>query len=505
MSSPLRRQRPAPAPAPLSPAQQELKALVPERPTPTTPPPAVLEKKALDRFLHAEHLLQGKKADRLANEALETVLHRAPTAAEVDALKKDGRWHFERHVQRHLDAKPEVQAMKQADGAARELLGRDGDSALYEQARSLVAEGKSTAEVRAALEATIKGGAEFRRMRMPEDVKASYQRELNRAPTLDETLAGVKQIRPLIDQGQSAEQVGQALTTTLRATPEYRNAHAPDTIREGFQANLNRAPTAEETQKLLGPVKDLIAQGKTPDEVSAAVKYVIALGPEYRKLHVADNVTGEYQKMLGRAPSQEEIDKLSGPAREWIDAGKTNDELNQGIDYCIGLSPEWQAKHPQMNANRDQIYLQQPTGWTCGPTSLAMAMAAAGVRPANMDTVWEMAQGDKLNTIANHSTDKMPWEIADIARSMGVNAEGHAGAFVPEMRAALANGHGIMVNVKEPDTGGHFVYIAGLDPSGQMIVCDPWHPETTTWSDEQLQDYSSRAPGPGNFVEFWRG
>ena len=42
------------------------------------------------------------------------------------------------------------------------------------------------------------------------------------------------------------------------------------------------------------------------------------------------------------------------------------------------------------NTNRDEIYIQQPNGWSCGPTTLAMATAAWGLRPANVNTVYEM-------------------------------------------------------------------------------------------------------------------
>src|SRR5690606_13191007 len=36
--------------------------------------------------------------------------------------------------------------------------------------------------------------------------------------------------------------------------------------------------------------------------------------------------------------------------------------------------------------DRGSFYLQQPDGWSCGPASLTMALAAWGVRPATIET-----------------------------------------------------------------------------------------------------------------------
>ena len=386
---------------------------------------------------------------RLATKAFRVELERAPTPEELKPLiaradrmlghdRSDG--FVLKRLERALDQTPEGQAVNQAHGAAKALLGAAPDPALLQQARDLAGQGKTVAEVRAALDATVMAGAPYRKLYAGETVDAAYAATLQRAPSLDERLAGVRTVSDLIDQGQMPEQISSTLSGPLAASPEAR------------------------------------------------------------KLRSADNVNAVYAWTMGRAPSPEELAKGREIVGQLIDQGKPNEEVNAVLDYLCKLSPEWQAAHPQMNHDRDAIYLHQPTGWTCGPTSLAMAMAAAGKRAPNDDTIWELAQADKLNTIANQSTDKMPWEIADIARGMGVNAEAHVLAQPPEIREALERGHGVVVNGKLPDTSGHFIYLAGLDEQGQYIVCDPWHPEVTRWNDEQLGGFTY---GRGNSVEIW--
>jgi len=388
-------------------------------------------------------------AQRLVRRAYRAELHRLPAASEAapqvvrarTLLRNDRDDAFVvRRLSRALDRSPEGQAIDQAHGAAKALLGHAPGAALLQQARELAAQGKTVAEIRAALDATLEAGPEYRKLHARETVESAYAQALQRAPSLDEKLAGTRWARELIDQG------------------------------------------------------------KTPDEVSGAFAWVLGSSAEARKLHAPDNVKAVYAWTMGREPSAEELERDSGLVRELIDEGKSNDEVNGALADLLKLSPEWQAKHPQMNHDRDAVYLRQPNGWTCGPTSLAMAMAAAGKRPLSDDTLWEMAQPDKLNTIANQSTDKMPWEIADIVRGMGVNAEAHVLAQPPEIRAALERGHGVVVNGKHPDTSGHFIYLAGLDEQGQIIVCDPWKPEITRWSDEQLGAFTY---GRGNSVEIW--
>jgi hypothetical protein len=425
--------------------RKQLAALQPGLPKDKSPTPQAQQQKALDALKAAEDVGASKKAEeKLAAATLRAYLHRDATPAELLGLEQTVQKHSASRVAKQLSARPEAAALAQVDGASKALLGQNHpDPALYDQARQLSQQGQTPAQIRSAVEDTIKASADYRRLHMSDAVTAAYQKDLNRAPTLDETLAGVQQLKPLIDQGKTGADTDAALHDTLSATSEYR------------------------------------------------------------KLHAADNVNAVYAFVMGRAPNPTELQQGDDLVGKLIDEGKSNADVNQVLGYLCTLTPEWQAKHPQMNTDRDAIYMQQPNGWTCGPTSLAMAMVAAGKRPANQDTIWEMAAPDKLNTIANHSTDKMPDQIADIARSMGVNAEGHIDGHASDIRAALAAGHGTVVNGTNGGGGGHFIYLAGLDQNGQFIVCDPWHPEITRWNDADLENFTRNGPGPGNFVEIW--
>jgi len=175
--------------------------------------------------------------------------------------------------------------------------------------------------------------------------------------------------------------------------------------------------------------------------------------------------------------------------------------MRAAFDYCIALSPEWQELHrPRLNLNRDELYLQQPNGWTCGPTSLAMALAASGVRPADQGTVWEMV--DALGARAGVGTPGGPALIADVARRFGVNAESSTSTDPADVRAALERGHGVVVN-GDLGGGGHFLYLAGIDLAGNYVVCDPWRPDITSWNDGDLWAFTHHGNNPPGFAEIW--
>ncbi|MBK7859396.1 MAG: C39 family peptidase [Archangiaceae bacterium] len=387
------------------------------------------------------------KAQQLARRAFKHELDRAGSAHELKPLAARARQMLHRgrsdafvlhRLEHTLDHSPEGRAVDEANHLSRQLLGEKADPALLQLARELTNQGTPEGALRAALQSSIEASAGYRRLHADDTVLDAYDVVLQRDPSHHEQLAAVRTVNQLIDQGQSGEQVTAALQAQLAGTPEGR------------------------------------------------------------KLHAADNVNAVYAFALGRAPSADELQRGTALVKKLVDDGKSNDEVNQTLGYLCTLTPEWQAK--QMSHDRDALYLHQPNGWTCGPTSLAMAMAAVHQRPLNEDTVWEMAGPDKLNTIANHSTDKMPAEIAELVRGMGAHAEPHELAQPAEIRAALERGHGMVVNGKLPDTEGHFIYLAGLDAQGQFIVCDPWHPDVTRWNDEQLGAFTY---GRGNSVEIW--
>src|SRR5689334_21216160 len=124
-------------------------------------------------------------AQRLATKAFTRELLRAPTAAaELKPLTKaantmlahdrsDG--FIRRALVHRIDRLPEAQAIQQATGAAQALLGHAPDAALLQQARDLFAQGKSTTDIRAVIDGSIKAGPEYRKLHASEAVAAAYQ------------------------------------------------------------------------------------------------------------------------------------------------------------------------------------------------------------------------------------------------------------------------------------------------------------------------------------------
>lgn len=345
---------------------------------------------------------------------------------------------------------------------------------------SLRTQGKSAEERRAAMEFVIALSPEWQ-------AKEAFQTGLGRAPTPEELSKLTSFGNELAAQGKPTSEVRGAMDFVIALSPEWQ---AKDT----YQASLGRAPSADELSKLTAFGNDLAAQGKPTPEVRAAMNFVVAMSPEWQ-------AKDAYRAMLGREGSPEEVAGLVGFGADQLAQGRQVPEMRAGMDFLIALSPEWQAKHPSLNTDRDAIYLQQPNGWTCGPTSLAMAMAAMGVRPANQDTVWEMV--DALGARQGVGTPGGVSLVADVARRFGVNAEANGSTDPADVRAALERGHGVIVNGQLGHSSGHFLYLSGLDENGDYIVCDPWRPGIQRWNDGDLWDFTHGGPNPPGFAEVW--
>lgn len=156
----------------------------------------------------------------------------------------------------------------------------------------------------------------------------------------------------------------------------------------------------------------------------------------------------------------------------------------------------------EASTDRSKIYYQQPNGWSCGPSSLTMALAAWGLRPANSSTMWDMARrmgaGPGVGTPGNASL------IADAARQVGAKASFDPVASPANIRAALEKGHTVVLN-GSLGIGGHFVYVGGLNPDGTFKIFDPYRPTVTRMTDSQLNYFANLAgPNPHGFAEIWR-
>lgn len=156
------------------------------------------------------------------------------------------------------------------------------------------------------------------------------------------------------------------------------------------------------------------------------------------------------------------------------------------------------------STDRDAFYLAQPDGWSCGPTSLTMALAAWGVRPANMDT-----RNEAVGLIGQNWGEGVPGNaslIANGARKAGLQASFNPSGSADSVRAALEAGHTVVLNGGLPGGGGHFIYVAGIDGNGNFIVGDPARPGITRMTAGELEAFSYANPGqhPNGFAEIWK-
>ncbi|MBL8920483.1 MAG: C39 family peptidase [Myxococcaceae bacterium] len=345
---------------------------------------------------------------------------------------------------------------------------------------SLRAQGKTGAELRGAMDFVIACTPEWQ-------AKDAYRASLGREGTPDELAKlsawGAEQAA----QGKPVEELRAGMNFLIALTPEWQ-------AKDAYRASLGREGTPDELAKLSAWGAEQAAQGKPVEELRAGMNFLIAMSPEWQ-------AKDAYRNMLGREGSPEEVWNLAAWGGQQLAEGRPVPEMRAGMDFLIALSPEWQAKNPRLNADRDAIYLQQPNGWTCGPTSLAMALAASGVRPANGDTIWELV--DALGARAGVGTPGGVSLIADVARRFGVNAEANGSTDPADVRAALERGHGVVVNGHLGGVSGHFLYLSGLDENGDYIVCDPWRPGIQRWNDGDLWAFTHGGPNPPGFAEVW--
>jgi hypothetical protein len=149
------------------------------------------------------------------------------------------------------------------------------------------------------------------------------------------------------------------------------------------------------------------------------------------------------------------------------------------------------------NTDRSQIYMTQPNGWTCGPTSLTMAAAAFGLRPVGVGTIDELVNltgATPAEGIPNHEA------IPSAARQIGLQSSAQVVSSPAKVRATLQAGHGVIQN-GSLGSRGHYIYIAGLNADGSFIICDPARSYMTSWSDSDLQNFMNTEPGHDTMIE----
>lgn len=222
---------------------------------------------------------------------------------------------------------------------------------------------------------------------------------------------------------------------------------------------------------------------------------------EFQLRHPKDWLAPIYKDALKRGVNAKDVSWAEHRIAPILRKDGTVQQAKAKVAAALKQTAEYKRAHPPLSTNRDAIYRTQPNGWTCGPTSLTMAMAALGLRNTSDATLNEMIRRTGAN-----SNDGVPGNaslIANAARQVGSQAtyspDGSPGA----VRAALKRGHGVVLN-GSLGIGGHFIYVAGLDKDGRFIICDPARSGITRMSDSELNQFANTYGNPRGFAEIWR-
>lgn len=157
--------------------------------------------------------------------------------------------------------------------------------------------------------------------------------------------------------------------------------------------------------------------------------------------------------------------------------------------------------HP--STNRGAIYYAQPNGWTCGPSSLTMAEAAWGVSSRGRGTMERLSRA--MHVTPDTGVPGNASLVAAQARRDGLHAEFNGSSSSAAVRAALRQGKTCVVN-GSLSSGGHFIYVGGLDRNGRFQIFDPARPWIHSWSGGELSAFMQHNPGqhPTGFAAIWK-
>jgi hypothetical protein len=294
-----------------------------------------------------------------------------------------------------------------------------------------------------------------------------------------------------------------------------QDAGAPDRFEDmvanTYRTVLGREPDPEGQAGWVAQADAWSALGASDDDISANLVKQFQQSDEF----VGGLVNGQYQAVLGRDADPEGLGGYSQMVREQLANGTSPDDVKQQLAGILSSSDEYKGLHPDApapapadvpadpaaptgrNDDRNAIYLQQPNGWSCGPTSLAMAMAAFGLRPANQNTVSEMINA--LHASSAEGTPGGPAYVASVAQGLGLDAHSSTSQNASDMRAELEAGRGVIVNGSLGNVG-HFIYLAGIADDGRFIVCDPYRPGVTRMTDAELQQFARAGSHPPGYV-----
>lgn len=174
------------------------------------------------------------------------------------------------------------------------------------------------------------------------------------------------------------------------------------------------------------------------------------------------------------------------------------------------VKPDAGSEKSKATPERDKWYISQAGDgsywYTCGATSLTMALAANGLM--------EATEANRLKLVRETGTNKdvgfpgTSSKMADEARKRGLQAEAFDTEDWRAVDAQLSQGRQAIVNGTMVGRNGslikHFVYISGKDSAGNYILGDPASAGTTTWSQKDLAGFLTRGGAPNGFAAIWR-
>ncbi len=338
--------------------------------------------------------------------------------------------------------------------------------------------------------------------RLSELVANAYRTVLGREPDPEGYAGWLGQAHAWASLGASDTDIATTLTQQFRASDEA----VQGLVQAQYHALLGRDADPEGLAGFSAAVRQQLAEGLEPDAIAANVASMIQSSEEFRLGHLDALVEGVYGEVLGRHSDPEGLAGWTAQASAMRDAGSSAEEIHAALVSAFQQSPEYLQAHGEQpsapaptgrNSNRDELLLQQPNGWTCGPTTLAMAMAAFGLRPANGDTIDEMTSA--LRARPGVGTPGDVSYVAQVARGLGLDANASRSQSAGDMRAELEAGRGVIVN-GGLSTGGHFLYLAGIAEDGRFIVCDPFRPGVSRFTDAELERFCHTGSHPPGFV-----
>lgn len=268
-----------------------------------------------------------------------------------------------------------------------------------------------------------------------------------------------------------------------------------------YQRQMDRKAGAKDLQWAEKQYAGVLKRHGSLEQAKNAVLDGLKKTQEYKLRHPKDWLAPIYKNALKRGVNGKDVKWAEGQIAPILRKDGTVKQAEAKVAAAIKQTAEYKRAHPPISKNRDAIYRTQPNGWTCGPTSLTMALAALGMRNTSDTTLNEMIRRTGAN-----SNDGVPGNaslIANAARQVGAQASFSADGSPAAVRAALKRGHGVVLN-GSLGIGGHFIYVAGLDKDGRFIICDPARSGITRMSNSELDQFANTYGNPRGFAEIWR-